>query len=72
VTVGTDPASAIYVRNKRKACDKVGIRSIAHDLPASTSETDLFTLIDSINHRPLLLMAYWCNRHFRITLMKTN
>ena len=50
VLVGADPASAIYVRNKRKACEKVGIRSIAHDLPASTSEADLFALIDSINN----------------------
>jgi methylenetetrahydrofolate dehydrogenase (NADP+) / methenyltetrahydrofolate cyclohydrolase len=50
VLVGADPASAIYVRNKRKACDKVGIRSISHDLPASTSEADLFALIDSINN----------------------
>jgi methylenetetrahydrofolate dehydrogenase (NADP+) / methenyltetrahydrofolate cyclohydrolase len=50
VLVGADPASAIYVRNKRKACEKVGIRSISHDLPASTSEADLFALIDSINN----------------------
>ena len=50
VLVGADPASAIYVRNKRKACEKVGIRSIAHELPASTSEAELFTLVDSINN----------------------
>jgi methylenetetrahydrofolate dehydrogenase (NADP+) / methenyltetrahydrofolate cyclohydrolase len=50
VLVGADPASAIYVRNKRKACDKVGIRSLSHDLPASTTEADLFALIDSINN----------------------
>ena len=50
VLVGADPASAIYVRNKRKACDKVGIRSLSHDLPASISEADLFGLIDSINN----------------------
>ena len=49
VLVGADPASAIYVRNKRKACDKVGIRSISHDLPAETTEADLFALIDRIN-----------------------
>ena len=52
VLVGADPASAIYVRNKRKACEKVGIRSIAHDLPASTSEADLFSLIDRLNNDP--------------------
>ena len=50
VLVGADPASAIYVRNKRKACEKVGIRSIAHELPASTSEAELFALVDSINN----------------------
>ena len=54
VLVGADPASAIYVRNKRKACEKVGIRSISHDLPASTSEADLFALIDSINNDPTI------------------
>ncbi len=50
VLVGADAASAIYVRNKRKACEKVGIRSIAHELPASTSEAELFALVDSINN----------------------
>lgn len=49
VLVGADPASAIYVRNKRKACEKIGIRSISHNLPASTSEADLLALIDSLN-----------------------
>ena len=49
VLVGADPASAIYVRNKRLACDKVGIKSISHELPATISEADLFALIDNIN-----------------------
>lgn len=52
VLVGVDPASAIYVRNKRKACEKIGIRSISHNLPASTSEADLFALIDRLNSDP--------------------
>lgn len=52
ILVGADPASAIYVRNKRLACDKVGIRSIAHDLPASTSEAELIALIDGLNNDP--------------------
>ena len=50
VLVGADAASAIYVRNKRKACEKVGIKSIAYDLSASTSEADLFSLIDKLNN----------------------
>jgi hypothetical protein len=37
VKVGEDPASAVYVRNKRKACEECGIASFAHDLPATTS-----------------------------------
>ena len=49
VLVGSDPASSIYVRNKRLACEKVGIRSVAYDLPASTSEKELFDLIDQLN-----------------------
>lgn len=49
ILVGADPASSIYVRNKRLACEKVGIRSIAYDLPASTSEADLLTLIEQLN-----------------------
>ena len=39
VKVGDDPASAIYVRNKRRACEEVGILSFAYDLPATTAET---------------------------------
>ncbi|PKO91119.1 MAG: bifunctional methylenetetrahydrofolate dehydrogenase/methenyltetrahydrofolate cyclohydrolase FolD [Betaproteobacteria bacterium HGW-Betaproteobacteria-1] len=49
ILVGADPASAIYVRNKRLACEKVGIRSISYDLPVSTTETELFALIDELN-----------------------
>ena len=49
VLVGVDPASAIYVRNKRLACEKVGIKSIAYDIPISTSQADLFDLIDNLN-----------------------
>lgn len=49
VLVGSDPASAIYVRNKRLACDKVGIRSIAYDVDASMSEADLISLIQQLN-----------------------
>ena len=54
VLVGADAASAIYVRNKRKACEKVGIRSISHDLSANTSEAELLALIDSLNSDPTI------------------
>lgn len=49
VLVGDDPASEIYVRNKRKTAEKVGIRSIHHQLPAETNQRDLEELIDSLN-----------------------
>ncbi len=49
VLVGADPASAIYVRNKRLACEKVGILSVSHNLPDTTSEAELFALIDQLN-----------------------
>ncbi|HLD09246.1 MAG TPA: bifunctional methylenetetrahydrofolate dehydrogenase/methenyltetrahydrofolate cyclohydrolase FolD [Methylophilaceae bacterium] len=49
ILVGADPASSIYVRNKRLACEKVGIRSIAYDLSTSTTEADLLALIDILN-----------------------
>ncbi|MEQ1488845.1 MAG: bifunctional methylenetetrahydrofolate dehydrogenase/methenyltetrahydrofolate cyclohydrolase FolD [Methylotenera sp.] len=50
ILVGGDPASAIYVRNKRLACEKVGIISTAYDLPASTTEAELLSLIEKLNH----------------------
>ena len=50
VQVGADPASSVYVRNKRKAAAEAGITSFAYDLPATTSQTDLLALIDLLNH----------------------
>ncbi len=49
VLVGDDPASAVYVRNKKKACQKVGFESFEHSLPAATSENDLLALVDDLN-----------------------
>lgn len=49
ILVGEDPASAIYVRNKRLACEKVGIRSIAHNPPTSITEDELIALIGKLN-----------------------
>lgn len=50
--VGDDPASAVYVRNKQRACDKTGIRSTLHRLPAEISEDGLLTLISQLNNDP--------------------
>lgn len=50
VLVGDNPASVIYVRNKRKACEEAGIYSEEHKLPASTSQEDLLNLIFRLNN----------------------
>ena len=52
VLVGSDAASSVYVRNKRKACHQVGFRSYDYDLPASTTQEELFALIDQLNADP--------------------
>ena len=52
VLVGDDAASAVYVRNKRRASRRVGIRAFDHDLPADTSEAALIALIDQLNADP--------------------
>jgi methylenetetrahydrofolate dehydrogenase (NADP+) / methenyltetrahydrofolate cyclohydrolase len=49
VQVGSDPASSVYVRNKRKASLEAGIVSFAHDLPASTSEAQILELVAALN-----------------------
>ena len=49
VLVGDDPASAVYVRTKGRACDEVGIRSDTIILPASTAEPELLALVDTLN-----------------------
>lgn len=51
VRVGDDPASAVYVRNKIRACKEVGIQSEHHALPASTNANELLGLITSLNSR---------------------
>lgn len=52
IMVGKDPASAIYVRNKHRACEQVGFVSRAHDLPAETTQADLKRLIEGLNADP--------------------
>ncbi|QDJ13344.1 bifunctional methylenetetrahydrofolate dehydrogenase/methenyltetrahydrofolate cyclohydrolase [Mergibacter septicus] len=52
ILVGTDPASQIYVENKRKSCLEIGIKSTAYNLPASTSENELLDLIQRLNQNP--------------------
>jgi methylenetetrahydrofolate dehydrogenase (NADP+)/methenyltetrahydrofolate cyclohydrolase len=49
IQVGEDPASSVYVRNKRKSSLEAGIESFAHDLPASTTEAEILRLVDQLN-----------------------
>lgn len=49
VLVGMDAASQVYVGSKRKACEEVGFESFSYDLPSSTSQQELFDLIDTLN-----------------------
>ena len=51
ILVGEDPASQVYVKNKKKACEYCGIRSLSYELPADTSEEKLLELIDELNKR---------------------
>lgn len=52
ILVGENPASQVYVRNKRRECGTAGMLSFEHDLPATTSEADLLALIDRLNADP--------------------
>ncbi len=51
ILVGEDPASAVYVRNKKLACERVGFRSLSYELPAALTEDELLGLIDELNAR---------------------
>ena len=52
VLVGDDPASAVYVRNKKLACQKSGIESRPYELPSETTQDDLLKLVDELNDDP--------------------
>ncbi|MFS8664975.1 MAG: bifunctional methylenetetrahydrofolate dehydrogenase/methenyltetrahydrofolate cyclohydrolase, partial [Limnochordales bacterium] len=52
IRVGEDPASKIYVNNKRKAAAQVGVRSWEHALPEDTPRADLLALIERLNRDP--------------------
>lgn len=54
ILLGNDPASTIYVHNKRKACEEVGIQSKDYNLPETTSEAELLDLIDHLNQSSLI------------------
>ena len=49
IQVGNDPASSVYVGNKKKACEYIGIQSLAYELPEDAKEEELLGLIDTLN-----------------------
>lgn len=49
IQVGQDPASTVYVGNKKKACEYIGIKSVAYELPEETTEEELLEVIDQLN-----------------------
>lgn len=51
IQVGDDPASSVYVRNKKKACEYIGIRSLSYELPSQTTEQELLSLVEELNAR---------------------
>lgn len=51
IQVGNDPASTVYVGNKKKACEYIGIRSLAFELPEETKEEQLLELVGELNER---------------------
>ncbi|RMJ05984.1 Bifunctional protein FolD protein [Marinobacter litoralis] len=54
ILVGNDPASQVYVGNKRKACEQAGIMSLSYDLPEDTSQDALEALVDELNENPAI------------------
>lgn len=51
ILVGEDPASQVYVNNKKKACEYIGIRSLSYELPGATTQEELLQLIEKLNQR---------------------
>lgn len=49
IQVGNDPASSVYVRNKKKACEFIGIDSLSYELPEETTQEELLELIEKLN-----------------------
>jgi len=52
ILVGEDPASAVYVRNKKRTCEELGIKSVGHDLKDTTSQDELENLVNELNNDP--------------------
>ena len=55
IQVGEDPASTVYVGNKKKACEYIGIGSVSYELSENTSEAELLSIIDELNNKPEII-----------------
>ena len=51
IQVGNDPASSVYVRNKKKGCEYIGIGSLSYELPKETTQQELLALVDELNRK---------------------
>lgn len=51
IQVGNDPASCVYVRNKKKGCEYIGIGSLSYELPEETTQQELLKLVEELNHK---------------------
>ena len=54
IQVGNDPASCVYVNNKKKACAYIGIESLSYELDENISQAELLTIIDELNHNEMV------------------
>ena len=54
IQVGNDPASSVYVSNKKKACAYIGIESLSYELDEQISQEELLTIIDELNHNEMV------------------
>ncbi len=54
IQVGADPASSVYVGNKKKACAYIGIESLAYELPQETTQEELLELVGKLNENPVV------------------
>ena len=54
IQVGNDPASSVYVNNKKKACAYIGIESLSYELEEQISQEELLTIIDELNHNDMV------------------
>ena len=51
IQVGEDKASSVYVRNKKRACEYIGVKSLSYELPETTTEKELLDLVKELNER---------------------